>query len=196
MSGTYELPIGSGKKYLNNRGITGQVLGGWQVSWITDYEAGTAFGVYEGSYLGLGNSFETGNNRPNLVAGQHFNSSYKAQWNFLTGKGTAQPTTFNTGAFSDSGQYVLGNSVRSYGGLRNPPFYNENANLIKHIFLGEHVQAVLQFDYFNLLNRTQLQNPDNNLNDSTFGQITNNSAQTNATSTGNRQGQIQARIQF
>ena len=196
VSGTYELPIGSGKKYLNNRGITGQVLGGWQVSWITDYEAGTAFGVYEGSYLGLGNSFETGNNRPNLVAGQHFNSSYKAQWNFLTGKGTAQPTTFNTGAFADSGQYVLGNSVRSYGGLRNPPFYNENANLIKHIFLGEHVQAVLQFDYFNLLNRTQLQNPDNNLNDSTFGQITNNSAQTNATSNGNRQGQIQARIQF
>ena len=196
VSGTYELPIGPGKKYFNNRKVTGQALGGWQVSWITDYEAGTAFGVSEGSYLGLGNSFESGNNRPNIVAGQHLNSSYKAQWNYLTGKSAVQPVTFNTGAFSDSGQYVLGNSLRNYSGLRNPPFYNENANIRKHFFLGEPVSAVLQFDYFNLFNRTQLQGPDTNFNDSTFGQITNNAAQTNATSYGNRQGQIQARIEF
>ena len=41
-SGTYELPIGPGKKYLNNKGVTGQILGGWQVGWILDEEAGTA----------------------------------------------------------------------------------------------------------------------------------------------------------
>ncbi len=196
VSGTYELPIGPGKKYFNNRGLTGQVLGGWQLSWITDYEAGTAFGAVENSYLGLGNSFESGNNRPNIVPGQHFKTSYQAQHDFLVGKVTAQPTTFNTGAFSDSGQYTLGNAVRNYSGLRNPAFYNEDANVRKHFFLGERFQAILQFDYFNLFNRTQLQSPDNNFNDSTFGQITNNSAQTNATSYGNRQGQIQARIEF
>jgi hypothetical protein len=196
VSGTYELPIGPGKAHFNNKGVTGQLLGGWQVSWITDYEAGTAFGVSENSYLGLGNSFESGNNRPNIVSGQHFNTSYKAQHDYLVGKSALQPTTFNTGAFADSGQYVLGNAVRIYGGLRNPAFYNEDANIRKHFYLGGRFQAILQFDYFNLLNRTQLQGPDNNFNDSTFGQITNNSSQTNATSNGNRQGQIQARIEF
>ncbi len=196
VSGTYELPIGPGKKYFNNRGVTGQALGGWQLSWITDYEAGTAFGAVENGYLGLGNSFESGNNRPNIVPGQHFNTSYQAQHDFLVGKVTAQPRTFNTGAFADSGQYNLGNAVRAYSGLRNPAFYNEDANVRKHFYLGERFQAILQFDYFNLLNRTQLQTPDNNFNNSTFGQITNNSAQQNATSYGNRQGQIQARIEF
>jgi hypothetical protein len=196
VSGTYELPIGPGKRFFNNKKVTGQVLGGWQVSWITDYEAGTAFGVSENSYLGLGNSFESGNNRPNIVAGQNFNTSYQAQHDYLSGKTAVQPRTFNTGAFSDSGQYVLGNAVRDYGGLRNPAFYNEDANIRKRFFLWEHVQAVLQFDYFNLFNRTQLQGPDTNFNDSTFGQITNNSAQTNGTTYGNREGQIQARIEF
>jgi hypothetical protein len=191
VSGTYELPIGPGKTYFNNKGVTGQLLGGWQVSWITDYEAGTAFGAYEGSYLGLGNSFESGDNRPNIVSGQHFNTSYKAQHDYLIGKSSLQPTTFNTGAFADSGQYVLGNAVRNYGGLRNPALYNEDANIRKHFYLGERFQAIVQLDYFNLLNRTQLESPDTNFNDTTFGQITNNASQTN-----NRQGQIQARIEF
>ncbi len=77
--------------------------------------------------------------RPNIVSGQHFATSYKAQHDFLVGKSSAQPTTFNTGAFADSGQYTLGNSVQNYGGLRNPAFYNEDANVRKHFFLGEHV---------------------------------------------------------
>ena len=43
-SGTYELPIGPGKPYLNNKGVTGQILGGWQVGFILDEEAGTPTG--------------------------------------------------------------------------------------------------------------------------------------------------------
>src|SRR6185503_2415289 len=46
VSGTYMLPIGPGKKYVNNRKL-GNVVGGWQVGWILDYEAGTAIGPYE-----------------------------------------------------------------------------------------------------------------------------------------------------
>ena len=40
VSGTYELPIGPGKKYVNNYKM-GNLVGGWQVGWILDYEAGT-----------------------------------------------------------------------------------------------------------------------------------------------------------
>ena len=59
VSGTYELPIGPGKKYLSSRGVAGQILGGWQVGWILDYEAGTAFGVTQN-----GQPFPNGFYRP------------------------------------------------------------------------------------------------------------------------------------
>jgi hypothetical protein len=36
-SGTYELPIGPGKKFLNNHTL-GNIVGGWQIGWILDYE--------------------------------------------------------------------------------------------------------------------------------------------------------------
>ncbi len=33
------------KKYFNNHGVTGQLLGGWQIGWILDYEAGSRCAV-------------------------------------------------------------------------------------------------------------------------------------------------------
>ena len=49
----------------------------------------------------------------------------------------------------------------------------------------------MRVDYFNAFNRTQLQAPDNNSLDSTFGQITNLSSQIS-----NRQGQATFRVEF
>jgi hypothetical protein len=49
----------------------------------------------------------------------------------------------------------------------------------------------VRLDYFNAFNRTQLQPPDNNSLDSTFGQITNLSSQIS-----NRQGQATFRVEF
>ncbi len=58
MSGTYELPIGPGKKYFTNKGVTGQVLGGWQVGWILDYEGGQPLcGCNNGQIMENGNPY-------------------------------------------------------------------------------------------------------------------------------------------
>ncbi len=62
---------------------------------------------------------------------------------------------------------------------------------IKTFHIGEHVRASVRVDYFNAFNRTQLQPPDNNSLDSTFGQITNLSSQIS-----NRQGQATFRVEF
>jgi hypothetical protein len=59
--GTYDIPVGKGKTFFNNSSFTSQVLGGWQVGAILDYEGGTPFGPSE-SYQGL-NGFD----RPNYV---------------------------------------------------------------------------------------------------------------------------------
>ena len=58
-SGTYELPIGPGKKYVNNH-LLGNLVGGWQVGWILDYENGGDTGVGEN-----GSPFPNGFERPN-----------------------------------------------------------------------------------------------------------------------------------
>lgn len=187
VSGSYELPIGPNKPFFNNHGVTGQVLGGWQVSWITDYEAGTPFGIGEN-----GSPFPNGFNRPNRVQSVKLTKpSYSSLRDQYTGK--SQPVTvFNTAAFSPTpSQYVLGDSLRNYGTLRNPPLYMESANARKKFFFGERFTGILQIDYFNVLNRTQFSGPDNNANSGTFGQVT-------STSSGiiNRQGQLSFRVEF
>ena len=53
------------------------------------------------------------------------------------------------------------------------------------------MQASLRVDYFNAFNRTQLQGPDGNSLDSTFGQVINLSSQIS-----NRQGQATFRVEF
>jgi hypothetical protein len=75
--------------------------------------------------------------------------------------------------------------------LRNPPYRNENFNAMKHFTFGERVTGTLRVDYFNAFNRTVLQAPDADANDSTFGEITNTS-QSNA----NRHGQATFRLEF
>jgi hypothetical protein len=190
-SGTYELPIGPGKAYFNNKGVTGQILGGWQVGWILDEEAGTAFGVTEN-----GTPYPNGFNRPNRVSSVKLKTaSYSRAKDYFLGKATAAQI-FDPGAFvATPSQYVLGDAQRNYPELRNAANYNEDANVRKHFFFGERFQGILQIDYFNVFNRTIFQNPDTNQSDGTFGQVT---AQGNNSQIGpkNRQGQVSFRLEF
>jgi hypothetical protein len=202
VSGTYELPIGPGKSYFNNKGVTGQILGGWQVGWILDYEAGQPLcGCNNGGIQESGNPYPgqstSGPNvtlRPDRVSSVGLSTaSYNRVRDFLTGKiGAAQ--IFNPAGFQATpSQYVLGNAVRNYPELRGPALYNETANVRKHFYFGERFQGILQMDYFNLFNRTQFYTPDPNISNSTFGQVIQKSAQNTPN---NRQGQIQFRLEF
>lgn len=188
ISGTYELPIGPGKAIFNNRGITGQALGGWQIGWIVDEESGTPTGVYEN----LTFPFLNGNgNRPNRNTSVGLSTaSYSKANSYFVGKGPVAQIWPQNG-FSATAPYTLGDSYRNYGALTNPAFYNEDANVRKHFFFGERFQGILQFDYFNVLNRTIFNGPDTNFSDGTFGQVI-----SQGSNTSNRQGQVQFRLEF
>src|SRR6266849_4664341 len=41
IASTYELPIGKGKAFLNNKGVVTNILGGWQISPLLEYATGT-----------------------------------------------------------------------------------------------------------------------------------------------------------
>ena len=186
VSGTYMLPIGPGKKYVNNRKL-GNIVGGWQVGWILDYEAGTAFGPYEN-----GTPFPNGFNRPDRNSSVKLGTaSYNRARDYFLGKIPAAQM-FDQGTFSlTPSQYVLGDAKRNYGELRNPAFYNENLNAKKHFYLGERFTAILSVDYFNAFNRTIFNGPDNNKSNASFGQVVSKGSNIN-----NRQGQVSMRLEF
>ncbi|MDR3773428.1 MAG: carboxypeptidase-like regulatory domain-containing protein [Terracidiphilus sp.] len=185
-SGTYELPIGPGKKFVNNQ-VLGNVVGGWQVGWILDYEAGSANGPGEN-----GSPFPNGFDRPDRNSSVALSTtSYKKARDYFTKK-IAVAQMFNPGAFTvTANQYTFGNAQRNYTGMRNAPLYMESLNARKKFYIGEHLTGILQVDYFNAFNRTQFNGPDNNASDSAFGQVTNQGSNIS-----NRQGQVQFRLQF
>jgi Carboxypeptidase regulatory-like domain len=186
---TYELPIGPGKKLLNQNNVVNRLAGGWQVSTILDYEGGLPFGPTE-TFNPVNNGFD----RPNLVSGVGIQTfSYGRTKSYLTGHSATAPTQFSTNAFALTNPFALGNTYQTYGALRSPPLRIESFSAVKHFPIAEGFSASLRVDYFNAFNRTQLAGPDASVNDTTFGQVTNLSAQ-NGTS--NRQGQATFRIEF
>lgn len=186
VSGTYELPIGPGKRFVNNH-LLGNIAGGWQVGWILDYESGTALGVTEN-----GSPFPGGSNRPNRnTAVSLGTASYSRVRDLFTGKASVAQM-FNPAAFTKTGsQYSLGDSMRNYGELRSPGLAMESLNARKHFYIGDSLQAILAVDYFNAFNRTRFANPDTNASDGTFGQVIGQGS-----SISNRQGQVSFRLQF
>jgi hypothetical protein len=188
-SGTYELPIGPGKKFVNNRKL-GNLVGGWQVGWILDYESGQVLSIGEN-----GTPFPNGFDRPDRNSSVSLSTAHytKARDYFAKKIGVAQ--MWNPASFTVTpSQYVLGTALRNYGGMRGAPWADENLNARKHFYMGERFQGILQVDYFNAFNRTQFNNPDTNASDSTFGQIV--SAGTLGNYPANRQGQVSFHLTF
>jgi hypothetical protein len=130
--------------------------------------------------------------RPNTVPGVKMKTyNYGLSKAYFEGKTATAPIQITTNAFADTGAWQLGNAIRAYSTLRSPPTRIENFDGIKTFVLGDRVHASIRVDYFNAFNRTQLQAPDMNNLDPTFGQITNLSSQIS-----NRQGQATFRLEF
>ncbi len=187
VSGTYELPIGPGKTFVNNKGITGQIVGGIQIGFILTYETGQPFGISENDNpLGCAGCF----NRPNEVPNVGRSTTNYKNLNFASGQSSRR--VFSTDAFkSTTNTFTLGNAVRNYAELRNPGIYDEDLKVSKKFAIGERVNFILEMNYFNLLNRVRFENPNQNIdNASNFGYV--NSGQQNSA----RQGQLSGRVTF
>lgn len=186
IAGTYELPFGKGRPFLNKGGVVNAILGGWQISPILTYATGTPlFSGTGGAVYVAGDPLGNGCapcNRANVVSTSNMQFSYSNVY-----KG--QPV-INAADFSDPGQWVLGNAKRTYSGLRNPFGYNENVALAKYFPFGERVKLKLEIEYFNVLNRVVFGSPNLNYNDPNFGLVINSQNNTQ------RQGQGHLEVRF
>src|SRR6266446_4556396 len=123
----YELPFGAGKHWMNHKGATGFILGGWQVNGITSLRSGFPTDI-RSSRIAAGNQLFATINVPDRVEGQSL---------YVPDKGV--DGYFNPAAFTDPGQVrsvtgvpitLFGNAARRVG--RGPGARNFDFSLFKN----------------------------------------------------------------
>jgi hypothetical protein len=112
----------------------------------------------------LSSTFGGGTPRPNVVAG----------CNALIG-GSAQPRLskwFNTACFTQPGPFAYGNEPRADAALRSQGIANWDVAVAKNVANWEGVRVRFETEFFNIANRTQFNNPNAQLGNALFGQVT------------------------
>jgi hypothetical protein len=146
LSWSYELPIGTGKFLGRNwSGVKQAVLGGWKLNSIDSFYSGSPFSVNSGTNtLGAG----AGTQRANVVGDYHVSNPGPNLW-------------FNPAAFSIPGPYQYGNSGRNI--IVGPGTEQIDLSLFKNIPLPrEGMRLEFRAEAFNLFNRPQFNNPNEN----------------------------------
>ncbi|MGA9799878.1 MAG: carboxypeptidase-like regulatory domain-containing protein [Terriglobales bacterium] len=162
---TYELPIGPGKRFLPGGGVVGRIVGGWNVSFVGAYDAGTVLPITGGSQQPIFN----GPARPNIVAGVDPKAFSGGKFNPFT------DTYLNPAAFSDPGAFAIGDAPPTLPDVRGFPSYNENISIIKNTKVAEGATLQFRAEFFNAFNRVVFGAPDTNWNDVVtggFGKVT------------------------
>ncbi len=152
-SAVYSLPFGIGHAHGANWGrVTNAILGGWSVAPIVT--------VSTGSPLNLSVNGEPANtggaDRPNVVGDWHLANPTVQEW-------------FNTAAFVANAPYTYGNAGRNI--LRGPGLFNVDLAAHKTFKITERVTAQLRLESFNATNTPNLGNPNTQVGNALFGQI-------------------------
>ncbi len=170
--GTYQLPFGRGKAFLNSPGIVNDVLGNWTVGTIITLQSGAPFNLTGG--------YQTFNDYAD--GGVRFTGSTLAALQSSVGvynTGQAFADTFNpsfmvspTGGGSNTKDFVPNTTpgtLASNYWLHGPGLFNQDLSLTKAIALTERWHLQLQGEFLNLYNDVQWGNPDSAVQSYYFG---------------------------
>jgi len=163
----YELPLGHGKRYMNEGGMKDRLVGGWYVSGILSYHSGTPTEVYgncqgtAGDVLFGGCNVTGAGARVNIVPGvrqtnsSNFNPTSIPFWN---------PAAFTpaTNCATSTTTCTFGNEPRSLATARGFAGKNEDFTIGKKTHLiGEKAMIDFQASFFNMFNRHIYSTPSN-----------------------------------
>jgi hypothetical protein len=147
INGTYELPFGKGKPFVNNNGFVSHVVGGWQISGVYAIVAGGKFGI-------------TSNSPLNAVNGPTQRAQVIAPVKILGGLGPGNEY-FSVTSFAPGPANVIGNAGPNI--LQGPTEYNLDASLARNFPLTERVKMQFRAEAFNVSNTPAWGNPGNNV---------------------------------
>ena len=153
ISYVYDLPVGKGQKFLDRGGVINQVLGGWKISGIQQYQSGLPQSV---EIIPTWGNLEgrDGFNTPNQVLGVPVASAAYSSGHF----NPAVDSMFNPAAFSMPCQFCFGTYTPTEATVRNFPYLDEDISLMKQWKLMERMNLNFRADFFNIFNRTQFGN--------------------------------------
>jgi hypothetical protein len=154
-SGTYDLPVGSGKRYFSSKGAASGILGNWQINSIVSLQSGFPYYVSaSGDACNCGAGSQTADQVGNPLTG--FTQS-RLEW-------------FNTAAFAQPPAGRYGTSGRNI--LSGPWQDSVSLSLFRIVRLRETVRLQIRGEFYNLLNRVNFGLPGSTLATPTYGVIT------------------------
>jgi hypothetical protein len=142
----YQLPIGQGRRFLNERSVAAALLGGWQLS--------STFTAYSGAPFTVTSSTASLNAPGNPQLADQVKDNVEIY-------GDVGPETpyFDVTAFKPVTDARFGNGT--FNSLRGPGVRNIDLSVTRTITLGGAKTLQLKVDVFNLSNRPTFANPAN-----------------------------------
>jgi hypothetical protein len=184
VTGTYELPFGKGRQWLNSSPVVGGILGGWNLNTITVLQTGPYLTPTDSVTNDQTNTDPEADGsvvRPDRVGNPI--PAHRSAGNYFNLNAFAH-TPLNAGRIGNAG----------VGTLEAPGTIAVSAGLAKVIAVRESWRLRFESTFTNVLNRTNYAPPPTNIsNEASFGVLT--AAQT-AENAGNRTGQIALRFEF
>jgi hypothetical protein len=194
-SEVYTLPFGRGHRLGGNNAVVNAIVGGWQISGIEQYSAGTPIGTIVGGcnplqqlYTG-GQTLITASSACYADYNPAFSGNVRINGKFSSG--TVQGPYFDVNAFTTAPAFTPGNTPRTlaFPSLRNEWAKNESLSLTRTFELTENVSFQFKANAFNVFNRTQFGGIDTDIQSTAFGHV---SGQSNTP----RQLQLEAYVRF
>jgi len=176
---SWQIPVGRGRKHIE-KGAVGKFAEGWSISGISTFAGGLPIDIFTNLDTQHTGSFQ----RPDVNTAATVTPSADPRTQ------TGPPLAFFTSAAFGSG----GNLARNR--FRGPGIRNSDAVLTKQVGIHERVKLDMRFEFYNLFNRVQFNQPDNLLSDTTlFGHSTSEYLRPDGT-TGSRQIQLGMKLSF
>ncbi|MGA8214256.1 MAG: TonB-dependent receptor [Candidatus Sulfotelmatobacter sp.] len=165
VAATYDLPVGSGKAFLNRKGIAGDILGGWKLSGNFNAQEGLplpiscpASELQVLSTPGTANTVSGG--RCNMIGDPHFKghrtkAEQIADW---INPAAFEPAFGNDVNYldTDAQAWTFGNMKPRTDAIRGPGFWNLDSSLMKDFHLTEDRYVEFRWEVFNTLNHQNL----------------------------------------
>jgi hypothetical protein len=205
----YELPVGRGRKFGSGMGrFADLAVGGWQISSIFLWQSGpflTAYlpagtidpsGTGSGTYVGgaaqrpdrIGNGNSSAHDRNHWFNNNAFACPGRSGYASLAPVNGSTPCDVGTGTLP-IGRY----GTESVGDLHGPGTVSLSSGLSKSFLILEGVRLRAEGTFTNVLNHTNLADPQLDITQANFGQIT---QARGSDFGGNRTGQLSLRLEF
>lgn len=152
-SALYDLPFGTGRRYLSS-GVLGAIVGGFRINAIVSLRSGLPLVIRGANNGGFAD-------RPNLVGDPA-----------LDGGDRTLTRWFNTAAFAAPAPFTFGTAPRALDNPRGPGFASVDFALVREIAFGPARTLQLRAELFNLFNRVNFNLPNTNFLSGEFGQVT------------------------